>query len=312
MTQNAPIPIDLAFVPASALMFADLIEQLQNDLTLPEGRRRDMISGLRRTAKALGFPPEEVPCDSRWLQPRLAKISPARLRLAPKSWQNAVSDARSALALFGIVERRFNRIADLDPEWKTLWAMVLKSGDKTLQPALCRFVHFLNRQGVQPSNVREEHALLYRDALERNEISKSPETAYRAAVNGWNLAGRRIKAWPRTILPLVSRQFIIKRDLKDFPLSFRCELDQLLTELGNPDPLSDRFSNKALRAATIEQYRNQLIRFASELVHAGVKPRSIKQLDVLIDPHMAKQGLQQMLLRTDNVVTKSVSERPTG
>lgn len=308
MTQNAPIPIDLAFVSANPLMFANLIEQLQNDLTLPEGRRRDMISGLRRTAKALGFSPEDVPCDSRWLQPRLAKVSPASLRLAPKSWQNAVSDARAALAHFGIVERRFNRIADLAPEWRTLWATVLESGDKTLQPALCRFVHFLNRQGVQPSKVREEHALLYRDALQLNEISKSPETAYRAAVNGWNLAGRRIKAWPRTSLPLASRQFKIKRDLKDFPLSFRHELDQLISDLCNPDPLSDRFSNKALRPATIEQYRSQLIRFASELVHAGVELGSIKKLDILIEPAMAKRGLQQMLLRTDNVVTKSVSE----
>lgn len=308
MTRQTPIPAELAFVSANVPMFADLIDRLKEDMTLTEWRRRDMVSGLRRTAKALGVPPQDVPCDSRWLQPRLAKVSPARLRLTPKSWQNAVSDARSALAHFGLVERRINKLSDLSPEWRSLWATVLEFGDRSVQPALSRFVYFLNRHGIHPSDVSEEHALAYRDALELNEISKSPETAYRAAVNGWNLAVRRIKTWPRAVLPLPSRQVVIKLPLTDFPRGFRRELDQLMTDLCTPDPLSDRFSGKVLRPATVEQYRRQLIRFASELVHAGVKPGRLKKLEVLIDPVLAKRGLQQTLSRTENVPTRSISE----
>ncbi|WP_209506703.1 MULTISPECIES: hypothetical protein [unclassified Ruegeria] len=142
MTRQTPVPLTLAFVKADTPMFAEVIEQLRSDITLSDARRRDMISGLQRTAKALALPPGDVPCDSRWLQPRLSKVAPAALGLTPKSWQNAVSDARAALAHFGLVERRFNRIEDLSPAWHALWADVLASGDKTLQPALCRFVHF--------------------------------------------------------------------------------------------------------------------------------------------------------------------------
>jgi hypothetical protein len=84
----------------------------------------------------------------------------------------------------GGVERRSNRITDLSPEWRALWTGLLASGDKTFQPALCRLVHFLNNQAVGPEHVSLEHGLAYRDALTHNETSKSPDVAYRAAVNG--------------------------------------------------------------------------------------------------------------------------------
>lgn len=98
------------------------------------------------------------------------------------------------MAHVGFIERRKNRITDLSPEWQTLWASVLASKDKSLRPPLGRFIHFLNSQEIKPNQVCHEHALAYRDALAHNEISKSPDVAYRAAVNGWNLAGRH--TWP--------------------------------------------------------------------------------------------------------------------
>ena len=57
MTSQSPVPFTIAFVKADTPMFAELIEQLRSDSSLTDGRRRDMISGLRRTSKALGLPP---------------------------------------------------------------------------------------------------------------------------------------------------------------------------------------------------------------------------------------------------------------
>lgn len=308
MTKQSPVPLRLAFVKADTPMFADLIEQLYSDTSLSDARRRDLISGLRRVAKALALPPEDVPCDSRWLQPRLTQVSPAALGLTPKSWQNAVSDARAALAHFGLVERRYNRIEDLSPDWHALWVIVLASGDKTLQPALCRFVHYLNRQGVKPATVRKKHAQAYRVALEQNEISKSPDVAYRAAVNGWNLAARRISQWPRVTLPLESRQKVIAFSVTAFPTPFQTALAELMHRLSKPDPLADDGQNRALRSATLAQYQRQLVRFASELGHSGIPICHIGGLDVLINPVTAERGLRQMLSRTNNLTTKMISE----
>lgn len=303
-----PKQIDLAFVPNGTPMFSELIEKLESALDLSVTRRRDMISGLNRVANALGLPPQDIPCFGRWLQPRLAKIAPAALNLSTKSWQNAVSDARAAMAHFGIVERRRQRTSELSPEWQTLWRIVLASKDRSIQPAIGGFVYFLNNRGIPPEQVRERDAVAYREALERNEISKSPERAYRAAVNGWNLAVRRIPEWPRITLPLASRQKVIKLDDHAFPATFLEEVDALMMRLAAPDPLAEHSRSKSLRPVTLVQYRRQIIRIASELAHSGFPVEAVTGLDVILDPRNAERGLRQMLSRTGNQTTKLISE----
>lgn len=309
MSYSSKIDLDTALVPTGTPMFADLIATLERDQSLKPTRRRDLISGLRRVTKAIGRAPQDVPCHGRWLQPRLAKIAPAALGLKAKAWQNVVSNARAAMVHVGIVERRINRTADLSPAWQLLWTSVLDSPQsKTLQPPLCRFIHFLNNQGVAPDDVSAEHALIYRDAVIRNEISKSPEVAYRAAVNGWNLAARVLPGWPQTRLPLERRQKIIKLDETAFPKSFLAAIDHLMFQLTHPDPLAEEGRTTALRPATLTQYRRQILRFASELVHAGVPIKKINSIAALLSPETAERGLRQMLSRTENKKTKLISE----
>ena len=187
--------IETATIPKGCPSFATLITRVKEDESLSPTRARDMISGLRRLAGALSRPETDVFCDPKWLQPRLEKISPAALGLTPKSWQNAVSDARAAMAYFGIVRTRNRNLDDLSPAWRTLWEIVLASKDPTLSPSLGRFVYFLSALQVPPEDVDDNAAAAYRTSLELNEISKNPDTAHRAAVNSWNLAVRRIEAW---------------------------------------------------------------------------------------------------------------------
>jgi len=308
MTAFSEINLNQSFVPKGTPMFADLITMLNGDSSVKSTRRRDMISGLRRVAKALGLAPQDVYSNGRWLQPRLAKISPAILGVSRKAWQNAVSDARSAMVHAGIVERRFNRITDLTPEWHSLWTDVLATQSKSLQPALCRFVHFLSNQGVDPDQVCEDFALAYHRALVCNEISKSPEVAYRAAVNGWNLAASVIPAWPQRRLPLECRQKTIKLPEAQFPVELIDDLDKLMARLSTPDPLSEDGPTRALRPVSINQYRRQLIRFASEVVKSGIPANQMQSLAVLLQPDMAERGLRQMLSRNGNKSTTTIAE----
>jgi integrase len=309
MSYAGKIDPDMAFVPTGTLMFAELITRLENDESVKPTRRRDMISGLRRVAKALGRAPQDVPCYGRWLQPRLAKIAPAAINLSPKAWQNAVSDARAAMVHAGIVERRISRAPDLSPAWQALWRGVLASPQsKTLQPPLCRFVHFLNNEGVFPDQVSEDHALAYHEALIRNEISKSPEVAYRAAVNGWNLAMRSLPDWPQTRLPLEKRQIVIALHEIAFPDGFIRDVDQLMARFSAPDPLGEDERTRALRPVSIVQYRRQLIRFASDVVQSGVPIEQIVNLDAMLQPDMVERGLRQMLSRNANKSSSAIAE----
>ena len=305
MIANLP---DLDLILPGTLMFSDVIDKLLADGDLSDARRRDLVSALRRLAKALGRPPEDVPCDTRWLQKRLGKISPAALGIATKTWQNAVSDARAAMAQVGIVERKINNIDDLVPEWHRLWSLVLESKDPTLQPSLSRFVYFLNRRGVLPEDVRQEHADAFLQAIEANEISKSPQVVYRAAVNGWMLAGRRLDAWPKTRLSLPSRQVKYILDLERFPPGFQSSYEDLFRRMTDVDPFADAGPVRPVRPSTLKQYRRQLLRFASDLVHSGIAIDEVADIRYLLTPSVAERGLRQMLARNGNETNRSIAE----
>jgi integrase len=301
-------PLDFAFVPKGTPMFSELITQLQADESLSETRRRDMISGLRRIAKAVNRAVDDVPAFGRWLQPRLDKLSPAAMGVTTKSWQNAVSDARSAMSQCGLVERRWGRPSDLSSDWHALWKTVLASDDPTVKNAIGRFVHFLSRHDVAPAEVRDEHAFAFLEALEVNEIYKSPETAYRAAIYGWNLAATRFPAWPQVRLFLPNRQIVHKLADVDLSPLMLADLDALIHRLAHPDPLADDGQARARRPSTLTQYRGQMIRFASELVHSGMPAEDITDVVTMLDPDVAERGLRQMLTRTDNKTNKLIHQ----
>ena len=300
--------LELALILPETPMFSDVIAKLQADLTLSDTRRRDLISGLSTVAKALGRPPEDIPCDTRWLQKRLGKISPAALNLTIKTWQNARSNARTAMAQIGLVERKIRNIDDLTPDWRHLWELVLESKDRTLQPSLCRFVHFLSREGVRPEDVEAEHADLFHQAIVANEISKSPETPFRAAVNGWNLARARIDAWPKQRLPLPSRQVKFILDLDSFPEGFQHSYEALFRHFSEPDLFSEQARSVAVRPSTLNQYRSQFLRFASELVQSGVAIDQLTDVRTIVDPTMAERGLRHMLARNGNATKRAIVE----
>lgn len=255
----------------------------------------------------MGRPPEDVPADAHWLQKRLVSFAPASMGLTAKSWSNALSDARAGLVLFGVVERRFSRKKDLSTDWARLWSAILASGDMSLMP-LSSFVYFLSRMGVKPVEVSESHCQAYHDAMVLNSISKSPEVAYRAAVNMWNLAVKRISVWPRQTFTLPSRAKTISLELSKFPASFRRDLDRYVESLTDPDPLDPDAITAPLRPASIQTYRQTLRRFASVLVHAEVPITKITALAVLVEPGHVDRGLRWLLVRTDNKKTRGISE----
>lgn len=307
MSNVDPKWLPTAFIKPGTPMFSEVMARVAVHPDFSPERRRDIQSGLRRVAKAIGRPIEEVPADASWLQKRLANFSPAAIGLTPKSWSNALSDARAGLVLFGIIDRRFSRKDDLSPAWKLLWEAVLASGDMTLQP-LSRFVYFLNRLGIAPTEVNDSHTHAYRDAMVLNEISKSPEIAYRAAVNCWNLAVLRIPGWPPQTFTLPSRLKTIKFPLSTFPESFQRDLDRYVASLERPHPLDPLAYSGPLRSATVAFYRSSLVRFASILVRAGMPLSEIIDLNVLVVPANAKLGLQWMLTQNNDAKTPGTSE----
>jgi integrase len=197
--------------------------------------------------------------------------------------------------------------SDLGATWRSLWQQVLGTGDKSVQPAVRRFVYFLDRLGIDPSDVCDDHALAFKKAIEDQEISRSPETTYRAAVNGWNLAQSRFEFWPKQRLTLPSRLRVIQLAPGILPDNFSAEVEAYLARLGAPDPFATEGPTRALRPDTIVQYRRLLLRFAAHMVASGTDPSDIDGLMALLEPARVERTLRRMLEQNGQKTSETVS-----
>lgn len=308
MFQIDPKNLETAFLCPGTLMFSDLIEKFQSNTSLTPGRKRDLISAMRRAAKALGRSVETIPADPTWLRPRLERIVPAAIGLTPKSWSNVRSDLQAALAHAGITKRAVNRKRHLSPDWAPLWDRVLVSGDRSLIATLSRFVYFLNGQGVHPEDVRPQHALAFRDALALNELSRSPEKILTNTVSVWNLATKRIPEWPKERLSCPTRQKVTKISPDQLPETFRRDLEAYTTSLGAPDPFDIDGRLTPLQPISIKIYKARLLRFVGALVRAGLPAEDLYDLSALVRPDRVEQGLRWMLAQNNGQTSVSISE----
>ncbi|MCF1711069.1 site-specific integrase [Tabrizicola sp. J26] len=295
-----PNQIEMALFPQGTRTFASVIRDIEADHDLDDVRKRDLISGLRRVAKALGRPPEEMLAEPRWLQVRLVQVAPAALGLTEKSWQNVVSDARAALARVGIVKRRLRYMDQLQGGWLELWQAVLGSGNHTLIAGLGRFIHFLSNLGLAPTEVTQAHANAFLDGLRKEEIAKNPDASWRYAINAWNRATSLIDPWPKLVLTVPKRRTTVKLADDALPAALLLDLDEQMRRAMHPDPFLDDVAMRPLAPSTAKQRTNMLKRFASELLIDGVPPEEISSVSALCAPVMAKRGLQAMFARNGN------------
>jgi hypothetical protein len=200
MHPKQALDLETAFVSRDTPSLADCIIRLRQDETLGRDRKRDLISGLNRLAKAINREPTTVPADPTWLQPRIAAVSPARNGITQKSWSNIISNAQAALRHLGITATRTRDLSDLSEGWRALWQALLSSNDYTLARGLGRFVRFLDKNDVGPNDVIEAHVDLFRKALTLNELRKDPAESALQALYAWNRAVAKIPTWPKTRL----------------------------------------------------------------------------------------------------------------
>ncbi len=286
-----------ALLPHRTPMLSSVIELITDDPDLTATRRRDMISGLRRMATALGQDPSNVPVDPKWLQPRLEAVAPAAIGLSPKTWSNLISNARAALAHLGIVGRRANRDHDLAPAWRDLWRLARNTGK--IHDSLSRFIYFLDRLGVAPEEVSVEHVQLFHQALTRDEIRKNPAASLRNAVNAWNRAVDHAPGWPRTrltALPPKVDQIKLARDT--YPPSFIADILRFETA-ADDKKLTSESNERPLAQESVFTYVRVIERFAGGAVRAGVAPERITDISALLSPEIAETGIDWFFQRYD-------------
>lgn len=281
-----------AFVPETRSSFADVIGRIACMADLKPNRRRDLISGPRRFADAIGQKVEDIPADPIWLRSRIAKVKPAALGISKKTWTNILSNMKSALAEAGIVERDRGSPIKLSPEWQTLWDAARATGNQNITIPVSRFVRFCSNTGVAPSGVSDETVEDFKRALELNEVRKDPASATWQGIHAWNKAVEQVSGWPRIQLTKPVRHNHYAIPLAEFPATFRAELDALMANLAKPNLKRGAKRRNPLSPRTIEHRGRQFHRFASALVRSGVPIDDIVSLHVLLDLDHVERGIE--------------------
>lgn len=207
----------------------------------------------------------------------------------------------------GIVTKRHRQADDLSADWRPLWDCVRASKDKSLLSPLPRFVFFLNRIGVAPTDVCNDHALLFLQALELNEISKSPRSAFKDAVMGWNRAVDRLPTWPRQRLTLPSEAKRVMLHESEYAQGLVADIDRYLGMRRRPDLLASGQHFNPIAASSATSYRHLLLRFASHVTGAGVPAHDIAGLEDLLQPVRVEPGLRRMLALNDGKTSVTIS-----
>jgi hypothetical protein len=65
---------------------SEVVGRLQQDRSLSETRRRDLVSGMQRMSEITGVDPRNTPASLRAMRPLIKAVRPAKHDLTPKTW----------------------------------------------------------------------------------------------------------------------------------------------------------------------------------------------------------------------------------
>ena len=184
--------------------FADLIERVRGDETLPQRTRENWLWALKAIARAAHKAPSEIPAHPEFLRPIIATASPAAIGLSRAAWNNARSLLSKILEWAGLASMPGHYQVPFTCAWSLLWDQ-LPPGKNSVRMQLRRLFHYCSGAGIDPEGVNDEVLSAFYEALIRESIVKLPYETYRGAAKSWNNAAERIAGWPRQRLTVPSR-----------------------------------------------------------------------------------------------------------
>lgn len=278
---------------SKAPSLADVLAQISADDALSPARRAGVCSAIRVASRCIGVPPEMAPANVAFLSAKLKGVEPAAVGLTPKRLSTIRSDLIFALRRLGLAGRG-NYLVAMSPQWLALWQQLPSKYDHT---SMSRLFRFCSGRHIQPAEVTDAVMDAFEDALRVETLIKDPRVTRQNACRAWNRLAGTVPGWPQVglIVPRYADIYILPWSA--FPASFAADVNRHLSRLEQVDLLDLNAPPRALRRRTLENYRYQLRRFASMLVHQGHAPEMIVNVAYLVEPRHVEDGLRFLLAR---------------
>jgi integrase len=269
-------------------------------------RRRDTLSAFDAVPKLLGQALVNVAASPPALRNLFASRNAAQLGVSEKRYANIRSLIIRAARNYGHATPILSKRLPISEEWTALLSLI---PEPDYRSALRRLACFASALGVEPEALTNETLLGFFEALEADEILKSPRKILHNTVGYWNMSRRRIAGWPPIVLssPFPSKKYILA--LKSFPLTFQEDVCRWQAGLADVDPFEGDLAKRPQRKVTAEHNLKNLLRFASALIHTGkVHPADLNSLAALCDPEIVKNGLRIFIKRARDRATGYVRQ----
>ena len=132
---------------------ADAIAAIRSDASISDVKRRHRLTSMTVLAKAIGRPPESIPCRMTSLRHHIGRLNAATLGWEQKTLANHKSNVKAAINHFMKVKNIPTRGAPLSAPWKILFDAMLNVKARRL---LSGFARYCSMRSIQPSEVTEE------------------------------------------------------------------------------------------------------------------------------------------------------------
>ena len=283
---------------------ADVIVRLNANDHIDDVRRRDLISAVRRVAKWLDRPVDQVPVNIRSLARALDALHPRTIGVSAKTFANARSGLATALRVSrdGLPKQR-----RLSPDWRALRDALPKSGG--LRAQLSRLIGYCSDQGLSPTSVDDAVVARFQSHLAQSIGVADPARRLRQTVASWNKAAREIDGWPATQLTLpLHRKPRFRVRPEELTPSLAADLEAYIGWQSGTDPLDDSTPTRPWKPNTIRRVRSDL-----ETMLAGYRARghdlyTFRSLADVVRPEVVKEMLRHRLDQSDGRPTTTTRQ----
>ena len=225
---------------------ADVRDQLSANTSLPERKRRDLISAVHRITTYLHRPAEDITTAPHRLRHLLAGIHPVQAGVSAKSLSNVKANLSAALRMTAHLPQIEDR-APLTPAWQDfLGAATARHQVRHLS----RIIAFCCNRRIEPNAVTDATMVDFRRYLDETLLTNDPAKLCKKLTWTWNCLAR-LQPKPFVQLKLAPRARYQCAALTTYPQSLQDDLQAYLDRSSHTDIFAEEEPDKALKPVSL-------------------------------------------------------------
>ncbi len=271
---------------------AQVIAKLEASCTLPDVKRRDLISAITRTATFLNRTPADLPADVPSLRQLLETIQPTQAGISAKSLSNIKSNLSKALQLMRFAPRDIPTV-ERTSCWNTFFE---HTSAKHQDWALARFAAYCCSRRIEPEGVTDTVMTTFESYLDARLLGKDPAKLCKEMKQTWNGIVQR-NALPLAILTYAPNPRFRCRPLTDYPASLQSDIAGYLEWRASKDCLDPDAPDKPLQPTSLRNTKAHLTQFLDALVSSGADPADFLSLSDVVTPGNMRAAFRVQMKR---------------